>query len=849
MANSGRGDFRRIFEGRTTLAGTERQLLDRFVAHRDDLAFEAIVARHGAMVLGVCRSILADPTDIDDAFQATFLVLVQKAAALRDPDHLGPWLHGVARRVALAARAQSRRRPPALLATELTTPDPTGPAAEHREIVALLHAEIDRLSLPERSAITLCDLEGLTHQEAADQLGWPLGTVKARVARGRDRLRGRLIRRGVALSASSFAALLTGESVASAVVARSLVVVTTRAALAVAAGRTVAVGLVSTSVLSLTPGVTRAMIFSKLQAGAVALGLVATATALVAPGVVATSQDPTTRPDAVPVPVPVPASLPAAPDVPAFEPVAPALIEANPAWLKVQIARSAVRLLEVASFEENKSFSVDQRVLLITWYGNLFDAELEVAATTPAAVRAVETLLTQVKKQATQRALAVAQGFAKPELMPAPSSKNESEWVSYWKEVDDWKKLIGGMQSRLDELRANEAVQSPPDTSKTATAPSPSAPPLRPADEARQRAILATLEERLVMPFANFAPFTDVLKYIEESTQNARIGLPDGIPIYLDPRVIGRDDKQAFRREVALEIEGVPLRTTLGLMLSQLGATYVVEDGLLQIRAPEGDDAARVLDDWRLGISDRPSDLVRNQAILAELEQPVAMTFSNPTSLHDLMTYIKKATIHEPEFPQGLPIYVDPVGLQDADKTMASPVAIHLSGVPLRTTLALVLDQLGLIFRVRSGVLVIIDPDAVPDALRGKVERRTLPTLPADLAREQAIRAKLETAVPMRYPGATPLVQVLDDLRKATIDPAAGLPDGLPIYLDGTIPVGKTRETEQLIYIDLTDIPLRTTLRLVLDQRDLFYRVEAGLIRIERKPKPAPPAPQTNGFR
>src|SRR4051794_12021714 len=92
--------MRRLFDGSSVAGMTEGQLLERFVGRRDEAAFEALVARHGPMVLGVCRRVLSDPNDVEDAFQATFLVLVKKAGTLRRRDLLGNWLYGVAFRVA-----------------------------------------------------------------------------------------------------------------------------------------------------------------------------------------------------------------------------------------------------------------------------------------------------------------------------------------------------------------------------------------------------------------------------------------------------------------------------------------------------------------------------------------------------------------------------------------------------------------------------------------------------------------------------------------------------------------------------------------------------------------------------
>jgi RNA polymerase sigma factor (sigma-70 family) len=191
---------------------TDEQLLDRFVSQRDEaaeLAFGALVQRHGPMVLSVCGNALRDAHDAEDAFQATFLVLARKASSLRVPGRLGPWLHGVARRTCQKVRARRSRldrlnrraeaRAQMIMAFE---PDQD---ANRQEASEMLHEEIGRLPDRYRTPVVLCYLEGLTHEEAARQLGWPIGTVGVRLMRARERLRARLTRRGLA---SSLPALL-----------------------------------------------------------------------------------------------------------------------------------------------------------------------------------------------------------------------------------------------------------------------------------------------------------------------------------------------------------------------------------------------------------------------------------------------------------------------------------------------------------------------------------------------------------------------------------------------------------------------------------------------------------------
>jgi RNA polymerase sigma factor (sigma-70 family) len=260
----------RLFQGESVAGLSEGQLLERFASTRDEVAFGAILARHGPMVLGVCRGFLDDPRDVDDAFQATFLVLVKKAGALRESERLGQWLYGVARRVALRARSSASRRkvrerpeveaidePRATLDTEL------------RELQVLIREEVDRLPGNDRMAVVLCYLEGLTHEEAADRLGWPVGTVKGRLSRARDKLRDRLTRRGVALPAIAVGTALAKG--ASAAVPPELIRSTTLAATHLAAGQTLTAGIVSAQAITLMEGVIGTMFTTKLKLGAMAL--------------------------------------------------------------------------------------------------------------------------------------------------------------------------------------------------------------------------------------------------------------------------------------------------------------------------------------------------------------------------------------------------------------------------------------------------------------------------------------------------------------------------------------------------------------------------------------------------
>jgi RNA polymerase sigma factor (sigma-70 family) len=214
---------------------TDGELLSRFVARRDEPAFAELVRRHGPMVLGVCRRALRNPPDRDDAFQATFLVLVRRAADLTASPCLGPWLYGVARRTALKARAVALcRRVRQTEVSDMAAPE-TADALADGELRQLLEEELDRLPEKYRAPLVLCYLQGRTHEQAARELGRPAGSMSRHVRRALDLLRGRLVRRGVVLSAVALSAALTDELSAGAV-SPALAGGTVRAALLVAAG-------------------------------------------------------------------------------------------------------------------------------------------------------------------------------------------------------------------------------------------------------------------------------------------------------------------------------------------------------------------------------------------------------------------------------------------------------------------------------------------------------------------------------------------------------------------------------------------------------------------------------------
>jgi RNA polymerase sigma factor (sigma-70 family) len=289
---------RRVLGGRPGDGVGDVELLRRFAARRDEAAFELLLWRHGPMVWRVCRSVLRDAHAAEDAFQATFLVLARKAATAGRRGSVAGWLYRVAYHAALKARARSAR---AATHEQADRPDPApaGPAeaAALRELTPVLHDEVNRLPAKYRTPLVLCCLEGLTHAEAARQLGWPKGTVAGRLARARDWLHERLTRRGVVFPAAGLSGALAPDQL----LAVPAPVREAAGRIATAASSAGPDGL-SPSVVQLSEGVLRTMFLTKLKLAAavtLAVGLIGAGLAPLA----GRAQDP--RPRSRPAPVAV----------------------------------------------------------------------------------------------------------------------------------------------------------------------------------------------------------------------------------------------------------------------------------------------------------------------------------------------------------------------------------------------------------------------------------------------------------------------------------------------------------------------------------------------------------------
>jgi RNA polymerase sigma factor (sigma-70 family) len=249
---------------------TDGQLLECFVARRDEAAFAALVRRHGPMVLGVCRRVLGHAQDAEDAFQAAFLVLARKAASIGRRELVGNWLYGVAYRTALDARAAAtRRRTRERQVSAMPEPEAGNGADVWSDLRPLLDRELSRLPDKYRVPVVLCDLEGRPRKEVARQLGIPAGTLSGRLTTARRALARRLARHGLSLSGGALTAALT-QGAASASVSPPLVAATAWAAVAVAAGGGAA-AVVSARVEALAEGAVRARHLTRLKTATVLL--------------------------------------------------------------------------------------------------------------------------------------------------------------------------------------------------------------------------------------------------------------------------------------------------------------------------------------------------------------------------------------------------------------------------------------------------------------------------------------------------------------------------------------------------------------------------------------------------
>jgi RNA polymerase sigma factor (sigma-70 family) len=264
-------DYLRRILGEASGGGiSDADLLRRFVDQRDEAAFELLLWRHAAMVLHVCRQVLGDADAAEDAFQATFLVFVRKANSISRREALGSWLYRVAYRIALKARTRVRARTATPQELDCLAAPAESEDADQRELRRIICEEVNRLPADYRAAVVACFFEGKTHEEAAKQLGWPRGTVAGRLARARELLRRRLLRRGVTLTMSALLTALAARTAQAALT--GLVDSVIHTARLVAAGQAAAT-VVSPHVAALAEGVLQTMYWTKAKIAVIVLFL------------------------------------------------------------------------------------------------------------------------------------------------------------------------------------------------------------------------------------------------------------------------------------------------------------------------------------------------------------------------------------------------------------------------------------------------------------------------------------------------------------------------------------------------------------------------------------------------
>ena len=256
--------LRKAMAAETLSAFSDTELINRFLANHEEAAFQALVNRHGQMILRVCRRTLPDEQDVEDVFQATFLALASKARAIRDRESLASWLHSIAYHIALdACKSRKRRRKHETVAAVRNRTPALADDVAWKELRSVLDREL--ASLPERlsAPLVLCYLQGLTQDEAAARLGQSKSTFRRNLERGRELLGSRLARRGITLSAALFAPLLS-ECAAKAALPAALATFTTEAAVALAGGKAVA-ALASARALALAQGFVQPVLSAKVK--------------------------------------------------------------------------------------------------------------------------------------------------------------------------------------------------------------------------------------------------------------------------------------------------------------------------------------------------------------------------------------------------------------------------------------------------------------------------------------------------------------------------------------------------------------------------------------------------------
>ena len=542
------------------------------------------------MVLRACRSALNDEHDAQDAFQATFLILARRAGSLWVRDSLGPWLHAVAMRVSRCARsAAKRRRAHERRAAELAAGG-TIHGDFHDDFGAILHEEIGRLPERYRVAIVLCDLQGLSHSEASQRLRWPLGTVKSRQSRGRERLRARLVRRGLAPSLGVLISWLSAEQ-ASATVPPALLELTARMAFRAAKGPW-AVGVVPAAVALLETQAGHAMWLLNMKvAGAVVLsvgvavvGAAAVAQQAKSPAPVAAKGGSGPQPvrDADLVNPPVAGAEVGRGKLEDAEALADKLegaridvelLEAEAEYLKSMLRRAQDNWMNLAHSEPR-----DQTPETIK---DKAEYELDLRKKVDKLRGEYRAKLTEVRQAKTRKFEVETQaGVLKP---PAASGREAPSPADIASRLTETERKLDRILAAVERINAGGpgrfegggggAVEKEPE-------------PKLPAVVAMEIETRNHLAKPISLRFEKETPLSDVLKYVRQATAGPK---DSGLHIYIDP--VGLKEANATMESTIIInlVEGVPLQVSLRLILAQRKLAYAVKDGLVLI-SKEGAD-------------------------------------------------------------------------------------------------------------------------------------------------------------------------------------------------------------------------------------------------------------------
>ncbi|MDR3621304.1 MAG: sigma-70 family RNA polymerase sigma factor [Paludisphaera borealis] len=691
VAGSRQGDYHqaieRLFNEGSVSGLSEVQLLERFAARRDEAAFAALVERHGPMVLGVCRRFLRDPNDVDDAFQAVFLVLVRKAGGLRQKDLLGNWLYGVACRVAVRARstvAQRRAKAGPTGNAERLAVDRRRPLDEEPweslnrdEGRSWLHEEVERLPRRYRQPVVACYFEGRTHEEAATLLNCPLGTVKGRLSRARDLLRKRLERRGLAVPAVALAAQLASPDLRAAVpVPLASATVRSGLALATAGASLMTTSAISTSVRTLTEGVLHAMVVTHVKAVALPMTLVAAGVLAAGAGVIA-RQDAAGKSAAestvvtVQTPTKVRVSQTSQPEA-----------ATNPS--------TEFEKTVLAMFKRLETLGHQYETLKGQFMVDLGGRKGDDAKNRAEAVHRdrVEAMLRSIEGEAPT-------SDADRELNAAFRNYVEKNVDKDFKELaqqqdagamrmlhaDNFGNLAPGYQESIQRLHDDLASLKAPEEmaaawilhrgrlASLARSAGPNGQPLRDLYDA-SLAIAAKTDPEPKAPPAVAQADAEGPKATPTSTKAVAVGELGG----------------GFGGGGGGANDGLPTDESYRLQIARVSAALSTLD-----KSP------------------------MNQAVLKALENPISLRSTEKTTLGQMLKQIKDSV--KTADGKKIPIYVDPVALQEAEKTLDVPVVIDLEDVPLKFSLRLMLKQLGLAYCIRDGVLIISSLEGVQQEL------------------------------------------------------------------------------------------------------------------------------------